>query len=66
MVFEREKVCIFLDSDFWHGWQYGSPGVIAGKFTVITPAQPRVTIVLFSRVGTDMSVSRTSPPSSPR
>jgi DNA mismatch endonuclease, patch repair protein len=22
MVFEREKVCVFLDSDFWHGWQY--------------------------------------------
>lgn len=22
IVFENEKVCIFLDSDFWHGWQY--------------------------------------------
>ena len=22
MVFERGKVCVFLDSDFWHGWQY--------------------------------------------
>jgi len=22
LVFEREKVCVFLDSDFWHGWQY--------------------------------------------
>ena len=22
IVFEREKVCVFLDSDFWHGWQY--------------------------------------------
>jgi DNA mismatch endonuclease (patch repair protein) len=22
VVFEREKVCVFLDSDFWHGWQY--------------------------------------------
>ena len=22
IVFEKEKVCIFLDSDFWHGWQY--------------------------------------------
>ena len=22
LVFEYEKVCVFLDSDFWHGWQY--------------------------------------------
>jgi DNA mismatch endonuclease, patch repair protein len=22
IVFERQKVCVFLDSDFWHGWQY--------------------------------------------
>jgi len=22
IVFEKEKVCVFLDSDFWHGWQY--------------------------------------------
>ncbi|MDP2649297.1 MAG: very short patch repair endonuclease [bacterium] len=22
IVFPREKVCIFLDSDFWHGWYY--------------------------------------------
>lgn len=22
IFFEKEKVCIFLDSDFWHGWQY--------------------------------------------
>lgn len=22
IVFEKEKICIFLDSDFWHGWQY--------------------------------------------
>ena len=22
IVFVREKICIFLDSDFWHGWQY--------------------------------------------
>jgi len=22
LVFEREKVIVFLDSDFWHGWQY--------------------------------------------
>lgn len=22
IVFKNEKVCIFLDSDFWHGWQY--------------------------------------------
>lgn len=22
IVFEKTKVCIFLDSDFWHGWQY--------------------------------------------
>ncbi len=22
IVFKREKVCVFLDSDFWHGWQY--------------------------------------------
>jgi len=22
IVFKRVKVCVFLDSDFWHGWQY--------------------------------------------
>ena len=22
IVFKNKKVCIFLDSDFWHGWQY--------------------------------------------
>lgn len=22
IVFRRYKLCIFLDSDFWHGWQY--------------------------------------------
>lgn len=22
VVFDRARVCIFLDSDFWHGWQY--------------------------------------------
>ncbi len=22
IVFKRQKVCIFLDSNFWHGWQY--------------------------------------------
>lgn len=22
IVFYKDKVCIFLDSDFWHGWQY--------------------------------------------
>ena len=22
IVFRKQKVCIFLDSDFWHGWQY--------------------------------------------
>lgn len=22
IVFPREKVCIFLDSNFWHGWYY--------------------------------------------
>jgi len=22
VVFNRDKVCVFLDSDFWHGWQY--------------------------------------------
>lgn len=22
IVFEKYRVCIFLDSDFWHGWQY--------------------------------------------
>ncbi|MDO8676677.1 MAG: very short patch repair endonuclease [Candidatus Azambacteria bacterium] len=22
IVFLKEKVCIFLDSDFWHGWYY--------------------------------------------
>ena len=22
VVFKKEKICIFVDSDFWHGWQY--------------------------------------------
>lgn len=22
IVFQEDRVCIFLDSDFWHGWQY--------------------------------------------
>ena len=22
IVFRTSKVCVFLDSDFWHGWQY--------------------------------------------
>lgn len=22
IVFEKNKICVFLDSDFWHGWQY--------------------------------------------
>ena len=22
MVFLKERICVFLDSDFWHGWQY--------------------------------------------
>lgn len=22
IVFLKEKICVFLDSDFWHGWQY--------------------------------------------
>lgn len=22
VVFRRAKLCVFLDSDFWHGWQY--------------------------------------------
>lgn len=22
IVFEKYKVCVFLDSNFWHGWQY--------------------------------------------
>lgn len=22
IVFIKQKVCVFLDSDFWHGWQY--------------------------------------------
>ena len=22
IVFENERLCVFLDSDFWHGWQY--------------------------------------------
>lgn len=22
LVFMKEKLCVFLDSDFWHGWQY--------------------------------------------
>jgi len=22
VIFLKDKVCIFIDSDFWHGWQY--------------------------------------------
>lgn len=22
IVFWKDRICIFLDSDFWHGWQY--------------------------------------------
>jgi DNA mismatch endonuclease (patch repair protein) len=22
IVFQKGKVCVFLDSDFWHGWNY--------------------------------------------
>ena len=22
VVFQKDKICVFLDSDFWHGWQY--------------------------------------------
>lgn len=22
IVFQRKRVCVFLDSNFWHGWQY--------------------------------------------
>ncbi|MDE1970238.1 MAG: very short patch repair endonuclease [Patescibacteria group bacterium] len=22
VVFGKKKLCVFLDSDFWHGWQY--------------------------------------------
>ncbi len=22
IVFRRKRVCVFLDSNFWHGWQY--------------------------------------------
>lgn len=22
IVFQKERFCVFLDSDFWHGWQY--------------------------------------------
>lgn len=22
IVFRKQRVCVFLDSDFWHGWQY--------------------------------------------
>lgn len=22
IIFFKDRVCIFLDSDFWHGWQY--------------------------------------------
>lgn len=22
VVFPKEKLCVFVDSDFWHGWQY--------------------------------------------
>ena len=22
IVFNKDRICVFLDSDFWHGWQY--------------------------------------------
>ena len=22
IVFRKQEICVFLDSDFWHGWQY--------------------------------------------
>ena len=22
VVFSKKKICVFLDSDFWHGWEY--------------------------------------------
>ena len=22
IVFQKAKICVFLDSDFWHGWRY--------------------------------------------
>lgn len=22
IVFRKDKICVFLDSDFWHGWHY--------------------------------------------
>jgi DNA mismatch endonuclease (patch repair protein) len=22
LVFKKNKICVFLDSDFWHGWYY--------------------------------------------
>ena len=22
IVFRKKRICVFLDSDFWHGWQY--------------------------------------------
>ncbi|MCK5215666.1 MAG: DNA mismatch endonuclease Vsr [Candidatus Omnitrophica bacterium] len=22
IVFKRKRICVFLDSNFWHGWQY--------------------------------------------
>lgn len=22
LVFQKERLCVFVDSDFWHGWQY--------------------------------------------
>lgn len=22
IVFQKQKLCVFLDSDFWHGWQF--------------------------------------------
>ncbi len=24
IVFPDERICVFLDSDFWHGWKYSS------------------------------------------
>ena len=33
IVFQKEKVCVFLDSDFWHGWQYPRwKGVLKNDF----------------------------------
>lgn len=33
IVFEKQKLCVFLDSDFWHGWQYPRwKGILKNEF----------------------------------